>query len=367
MNDDPKIKKINLSLHGARGLAAFMVFLSHIGIAGITEKYFVNIPTELLIFKNILLSGQYGVEIFFMISGYIVTDSIIRHASVSSFLWDRCVRLYPVFLPVVLLIFILGPFAGYAYFSGVSWGEWVALLVINVLFVPGVYPIEAALVVAWSLSYEAVFYISLSYFKFFKSSRVAISLFVIFGVIPFLAVYPRALFFVVGVGIYFYLKNDVRKVFRLPKVFFVSLLAFLSVLFFIQFHESLDISISKTELVLLWVFSVVLGYLIFIEIALQSPAATMLLKWKWMQFFGTISYSFYVWHTPIMFGTKRIFANRVDLFGSYGAFFLFFIFSLVLAIFVSYISYVLFEVKTVEYIKRRKKSKIESFNAQGAA
>lgn len=176
----------NSSLHGARGVAALMVFMSHIGISGITDKFFTEIPKGLLILKYLLLSGQYGVEIFFMISGYLITNSIIKHQSVRSFLKDRCIRLYPAFLPVILLIFILGPMAGYAYFVNVSGWEWGLLLIANLLFIPGVYPIEAALVVAWSLSYEAVFYLSLSFLKYFAAQRVICGMFFALVALPFM-------------------------------------------------------------------------------------------------------------------------------------------------------------------------------------
>jgi len=344
-----KKKGINTTLHGARGLAALMVVFSHIGISGITDKFFVEIPQYLSVIKYILLSGQYGVEIFFMISGYLITASIIRHKSVSSFLVDRIIRLYPVFLPALLFVFILGPFAGYAYFQDFSWFQWLYHFIMNLLFIPGVIPIKAALVVAWSLSYEAVFYLAMSYFKYFKRNKKAQVIFLIFAVLPFLFLLPRAIFFIIGVAIYYGENNGIKL--RSLNLFFLNFVAFFCVLFFIQFHEDIGVLVVEWQVILLRGISAIFGYLIFVEIVNQTLHARLLLQWRWVQFLGTISYSLYIWHTLILFGTKRIFGNSFAVFGSYSSFILFSITTLLLSILVSYISYVVFEVRVVRNIK----------------
>lgn len=354
----PKYKKNhNVSLHGARGLAALMVVFSHVGAGGVTERFFHEMTFPLVVFKNILLAGQYGVEIFFMISGYLITASIIRHKSVASFFVDRCIRLYPVFLPTLLLIFILGPFAGYAYFSGFSWLDWIGHLVMNLLFIPGVIPVEAALVVAWSLSYEAAFYLAMSYLKFFSLNKKAQYVFIIFIVVPFLIFLPRALFFVIGILIYFTVQNRINIKLRAPRMFLVNLLSFLVVLFLLQFPEEVGVVLSHWHIAILWAASLLLAYLVFIEIVMQSNLAVLLLKWRWVQFLGSISYSLYIWHTLIMFGTKRIFANTLDVFGSYGAFLMFMSVSIILSILISYLSYVIFEVKAVKLLTNWKRER----------
>lgn len=69
------------------------------------------------------------------------------------------------------------------------------------------------------------------------------------------------------------------------------------------------------------------------------------------QFLGTISYSLYLWHTPIMFATKRlamkVFNPDADL-----VFLAFAGSSVVLSIPVAWISYRIFE----DYIPRRLKN-----------
>src|SRR5215468_10834698 len=47
--------------------------------------------------------GQYGVFVFFLVSGYIVPASLERKGSVRAFWTSRAFRLYPMFLVVLLL------------------------------------------------------------------------------------------------------------------------------------------------------------------------------------------------------------------------------------------------------------------------
>ncbi|MDA7568198.1 acyltransferase [Emcibacteraceae bacterium] len=351
---------MNIALHGARGIAALMVVLSHISSGGITDRFFPNMTPNLIVLKNVLLSGQYGVEIFFMISGYLITASVIRHKSAASFILDRCIRLYPVVIPALLFIFISGPLIGYAYFDDFTALEWGFHLIINLLFIPGIYPIEAALVVAWSLSYEALFYLSASYVKYFQNNNYAKYVLFLLVIPPFLYFYPRAIFLVIGVAVYFNIKNGLKINYRTPNFFFPNFLLFLFLLYFIQFHNELNIVVSQIMLGLLWLISIVLGYLIFIEIVMQTNMALKLLALKWMQFLGTISYSLYIWHTLIMFVTKRIFSNTVEIFGSYGSFIMFALVSIALSLVISYISYVILEVRVVQYLSKYKKSSISS-------
>src|SRR5688500_8011543 len=148
----------NNSVHGLRGFAAFSVVLFHIWAGAIDDNFLPSAVPDLL--KISLTSLSFGVDLFFMISGYLITQSLISNKNVLLFLKNRCIRIYPAFLPVLLLIFIFGPFIGYDYFNDRhGFFEWLTAFAANLLFLPGVFPMEPALLVAWTLSYEAAFYI----------------------------------------------------------------------------------------------------------------------------------------------------------------------------------------------------------------
>lgn len=344
----------NATLHGARGLAAFLVVLSHIGAGGVTERFFGALPLHLEMTKFFLMSGQYGVEFFFMISGYLITASILRHETVKAFLLDRCIRLYPVFIPAVMFIFIAGPFIGYRYFAGFSWVDWLVSLFSNLLFLPGVVPVEAALVVAWSLSYEAVFYLSVCGYCILARRPLAKVVFSAAIVMPLIAIYPRMIFFVVGAGVYSLVKNGAEVRFRIKSGFIVNLFLFFVLLFLMQYHDDIGLDISPTAMLLAYLGSIILGYLVFIEIVMQSFLPKRLLSSSVMQFLGTISYSLYIWHTILMFGTKRVFEGTVGSLGGGVSFALFAATSISLSIIVSYASYRVFEVKVAKFLLRKK-------------
>lgn len=85
-------RKFNASVHGLRGLAALSVFVFH---TIFQIQFTAPFPFAL---EATLGSLRSGVQLFFMISGYLITGSIIRHANVRAFLLDRVARIYPVFL-----------------------------------------------------------------------------------------------------------------------------------------------------------------------------------------------------------------------------------------------------------------------------
>jgi peptidoglycan/LPS O-acetylase OafA/YrhL len=135
-----------------RGLAALCVVFNHFG-------FFV--PQHLNASINHWVNpGDYGVFVFFVISGYIVPASLERKGSVRSFWVSRIFRLYPLYLLAVGLAVLLwtihfGDLRGEnsdpetSVFSGL-------LMMSNVLGgknVPNV---------VWSLSYEMIFYLLLT-------------------------------------------------------------------------------------------------------------------------------------------------------------------------------------------------------------
>src|SRR6202034_2518916 len=80
-------------LDGLRGLAALCVVFNHFG-------FFV--PQHLNASINHWINpGDYGVFVFFIISGYIVPASLERKGSVRTFWVSRVFRLYPLYLLAV--------------------------------------------------------------------------------------------------------------------------------------------------------------------------------------------------------------------------------------------------------------------------
>ncbi|HEX8008576.1 MAG TPA: acyltransferase, partial [Trebonia sp.] len=104
--------------------------------------------------------GQYGVFVFFLVSGYIVPASLERKGSVRSFWVSRAFRLYPMYAVALLLAAVAyktghGTINGAEHDPPTSIASWLLMLP-NVLTGPNVPN------VTWTLSYEMVFYLLLA-------------------------------------------------------------------------------------------------------------------------------------------------------------------------------------------------------------
>jgi peptidoglycan/LPS O-acetylase OafA/YrhL len=135
-----------------RGLAALAVVFNHFG-------YFVpsSVNTPVYDWFN---PGDYGVFVFFLISGYIVPASLERKGSVRTFWVSRVFRLYPLYLLAVTVAVALG-----ALHVGGLRGEGAdpeTSVLSQMLMMSNVLAGKNLPNVVWSLSYEMIFYLLLT-------------------------------------------------------------------------------------------------------------------------------------------------------------------------------------------------------------
>jgi len=98
-----------------------------------------------------------GVEIFFVISGYLMLESARRHENAGRFVLARIRRVYPTFMVLQIIVFSIGYLT-----KSKGLGDpiyFVERFVIDGLMLPGMLPIDPIQTVAWTLSYEAAFYL----------------------------------------------------------------------------------------------------------------------------------------------------------------------------------------------------------------
>lgn len=140
-------------LHGLRGIASLMVLVAHISF-GFYDHFYHDDPSFALIAQGVANFGTYGVELFFVISGYVITASCLRYTP-RQFAGRRFWRLYPVFALFTLLYFVLNIVTHY---EPAKLG--LDKLVINLLFLDLFVGTEALTPNAWSISYEVWYYIA---------------------------------------------------------------------------------------------------------------------------------------------------------------------------------------------------------------
>jgi len=305
--------KINYrpEIDGLRSLAVISVIIYH-----------ANINIENIQFLN---GGFFGVDIFFVISGYLISFLIFKELSekktfsFSNFYKRRIRRIIPALLfvmmsslPVAWIILPPSSFVGlsesilssigfvsniYFHFSGIEYDAWKGL------FIP--------LLHNWSLSIEEQFYIIFPLFVIivFKFCRKYLLLFLIFSFISsfllhllmnrdyssstFYFLHTRIWEFIAGsILAYIEIKNGQRCINTKFNTFFpiigLSLILY-SLYFFNEGVHNLSYSL----------LSVVIGTCLFIWFTNKNDIIKKIFSTKVLVYIGLISYSLYLWHYPL--------------------------------------------------------------------
>ena len=325
---------LNLNINSSRALAVLLVFLFHLNL-------------------DLFSGGFIGVDIFFVISGYVISLSLFKLANDNNgnnflikFYSKRLLRILPalIFLSIILVVLcdnILIDSHYYEFFKSIFYSN---LFVSNFYFWDqfGYFGLENSfkpMLHTWSLSIEAQIYIFipfliyLIYKKYIKSVLILIGIFSFFSIFlaniyidrPFVYFFPifRIHEFFIGIIVFVYLdywgKNKLNSKF----VYLGLLLIILSSLFL---NKSTNFPGFNS------IFPV-MG----IALIILSEKNLFFTKYKIINFYGDISYSFYLYHWPIIVLYKYIFfkinLNLLDII------FIFFLTTLI-----SFISYKFIEL-----------------------
>ncbi|TCS38557.1 peptidoglycan/LPS O-acetylase OafA/YrhL [Paucimonas lemoignei] len=145
-------------MEGLRGFAVFLVFLVH--YVTLIEPWLPEQASIRAFAGSLHAIGNTGVDLFFVLSGYLIYGSLItRNQQFGRFIHRRIQRIYPAFI-VVFVIYVLLSFAFPSESKIPSDAtEGFVYLAQNFLLLPGILPIEPLITVAWSLSYELFYYL----------------------------------------------------------------------------------------------------------------------------------------------------------------------------------------------------------------
>ena len=349
------MQSFNYQINGLRGFSVLLVFFHHVQTNAFIAGFMIDTKKSPLLVW-ILDHGQYGVELFLMISGYLAIASLIRHDNVSRFLLDRFIRIYPVFLCLHILIFSVGPFINYKFLADISFRDWFFHFFSNITFLPGIFQLPCAQVVAWYLSYVVFFYLATAFCYFVRSRLGRYPAIVIIFLIstPILFLHPRASFFLIGVIVFFKGRDFVRafKKFNFPIIWLV--------IFFFTWNFPGNYG-SKLTVDWIWsnpyppgIIAIFAGLLAFTFIVNDKGLVSKILCNRFFQFLGNISYSFYLFHTLCMFGVRGGINGLVEskVIGQYKAIIVFTIISFILSLIVSFASYKIIEQGISSRVKK---------------
>ena len=148
------------SMEGLRGLAVVLVFLSHYG--ALMRPWITDHEGLLALTWRLVYLGGSGVDLFFLLSGFLIYGSLIgRSQAFVPYFKRRLVRLYPAFTAVFATYVLLSyTFASHSKIPE-GFGAAFGYLAINFAMLPGIVPIEPMITVAWSLSYEIAYYLAI--------------------------------------------------------------------------------------------------------------------------------------------------------------------------------------------------------------
>lgn len=337
----------NLSINGLRGLASLIVIIYHVyGMAYLSG--FFEERSRSGMFKVISNFGAIGVNLFFMISGYLIISSLLRHKNIKLFLIDRVIRIYPLFLLLHILLFLIGPISNYSWFSQITVASYLINFFSNVFLLPGIFDLPIAQKNAWSLSYEFTFYILAawgfsSFFKISYSKIINLILFLSVS-LSLVLIHHTMIFFVLGV-IIFYVGNKFDVFYFKYRLYFLTgLPLFVWLLYVYEDSNVLSISVLVPSLFL------------FLNVVKQKGMLNFLLKSNVFQKLGDISYSMYLLHPFVLFGVKIIFSVidiQMYIKNEYILIILFGLISILITVIVAMASHRLIEVSLTKKIKQK--------------
>ena len=357
----------NQAINAFRGVCVLMVFAYHVAHSGLLPVFSdvaidrVSIDGVIAFFVS---SWKYGVELFFMISGWVIIASLRRHRNVAAFLRDRCIRIFPVWIPVFLCVFSVGAVLGWKMFAGSDASHLATMFVANLFLIPPLLPIPVLHPASWSLSYEWLFYLlAAAAFAIHTSSKLptyarsALSVLVGVAALWLLYLLPRALFFIPGVilALHWLPLERYRKLLRWPSL---SLLVFLLSWCMINVDQAHPGAYNVWAIISSYQIGfVVLAFVAGLHLFACITSDAGQIRWlrpAAIQLLGTVSYSFYLWHPIVMFAVKRPIARWASpVVGDLGTAVLFAVVSFAMSFLIAWLSYRVFEQGAAKFFRNR--------------
>jgi exopolysaccharide production protein ExoZ len=307
-------------MEGIRGLAILLVFCVHYHT--LFSPYLIPNSLSFRVSEISWGLGQSGVDLFFVLSGFLIYGAVIRKPiNYLKFMRRRVERIYPTFLAVFALYLVLC-FA-FPSVSKLPTGGWTAskYILMNLALLPGIFPITPLITVAWSLSYEFFFYFTIPILVFLTFMRrwkrwQRISFFLVlaalrFTVAPVLPI--RMVMFTGGILVYECLHSEwLRSKLSLAgeSVSFALLLASLAPIALLAIQQdSVGPSgdFSGHWMMTLRVFVMWFAYSLFVVYSLgRNGFLSSIFSWAPLRWMGNMSYSYYLIHGVTLQGFKLV-------------------------------------------------------------
>jgi len=310
MFEEVKISKID-TLDGLRGLAVLLVIWSHfpqVGNSGLSQLFNT--------LAYYFYTGYFGVDIFFALSGFLITRILIAEKAqglplLRRFYLKRFLRIFPIFYITIALAGVL-----------ITWEnmDWVAAYLSNYFFSfnPQAHPMRHS----WSLCVEEHYYLVwpllISFLSLQSSQRVITFVLPVIGILSavvflqgfesptsenlvYRATNTRILTLSVGSALAFH-ENSLRNLDK--KWMAYALLSILLAFGFMRSHYKLPIVDQLSAPMVKYLFSsviAVLSLITFLILEGKPGIARAIAVSGPLRYTGKISYGLYLYHYPIFY------------------------------------------------------------------
>lgn len=289
------------SLNGLRAVSILLVVMSHLNLHSSSATY------------AILFNGGLGVNIFFVISGFLITTLCLKEKystgdiSLKSFYIRRILRIFPVAYLYVLVVFILN----YVFHLQIAWFQFIGAMfyIMNLNYFRAT-QFSWFFGHYWSLANEEQFYLVFPY-VLKKNSTVFtwVNLFIVF-ILPLLCLLQYFIP-VLNQGVLYGFTHYIIKfqaisigclfsIFTFKKKFDKQWLRKYKVIgnlvgLFLIFYLNYDPFYTTKAVFINLLISAITGYIIISNIIPSRDVIFRFFNFKIMSFIGVLSYSIYIW------------------------------------------------------------------------
>ncbi|WP_340313070.1 acyltransferase family protein [Rhizorhabdus argentea] len=292
--------EFNVAAHGLRGVASVLVLAAH--IAGGTARHIYAADADYVsLVEHPWYLGTFGVEIFFVISGFVILPSVMKY-NLGEFALRRFVRIYPLFFMLSLVFVALN-----AVTDAYPKLNDLPTVIAGFLFVNLFTGTEQLTPNAWSLSFEICFYAltALVVTCAVKRRSAVAGALAIGTALAFLIAFPITCYFIIGLVLRLTFRAE-QKATATSRVAEAASLA-LVIWFASRAHFDYTAWSQFQDPVVLPIV-VSLGCYFYLALRQGSLTAGALDR-AVFRYIGTVSYSLYLVHPFAYFALRAIFVR----------------------------------------------------------
>jgi peptidoglycan/LPS O-acetylase OafA/YrhL len=376
-------KKIHFKgLNGLRGIAAIMVLFAHT-----QEIVFPHGTQYNTIWFFISANGSNAVSFFFVLSGFLISYLMLveikdtGNLNIKRFYLKRVLRIWPIYYFIIIIMQFMMPFI-----MMIIDKDWKTVSNLSAFFyliilpnIPYLFLDSGKLFHLWSIGIEEQFYLIWApLVKWLKNYFLKLSIVIIIGKYIFLLflfllkernAFLYDIYLLVnqfrieqmcigGIGAYYIFKhqNKIMANFIFNKLSQVILLLVLG--FYMSTNQTILGNTIYSQLYS--VLFVKLGYLLIpilylyllVNVSLNERSIIKLEN-RIYNFFGTISYGFYVYHFIGIIISAFLLKMMGYIPGTYSYAFIFYITSIIIITVIAWLSYYYFERKIIAFTRNR--------------